>query len=363
MMKQRARELLEQLSDLGTRSLIWSMTPWTSSSRLRRFGVTASRLPWPPSSARRAPVSAHLGDRAIVFADGRMEGFVGGACSREIIRQQALEAIQARCGRLVSIRPDAGGIGRIERRARRRADDVRVGRRRGCLRRAVRAARRLVVVGATPVAEALARLARTIDYDVVRVVEGASCATSSQEAAALGVTVAALDALEAVLRRARGRSISRGRRRVAGTLRRAGARDDPEMRRGVRRTGGVAHARGHRARAARRARRARRRDDPESGRPRSRRADARPKSRCRSSRRSSRRVRAASAAVAAPAAAPSAAAPPTSTTAVDPVCEMSVTFVGSPHGGRGRHRRTTSAARSAARNSSNDPQDVPRPHP
>ena len=43
--------------------------------------------------ARRAPVSAHLGDRAIVFADGRMEGFVGGACSREIVRQQALDAL------------------------------------------------------------------------------------------------------------------------------------------------------------------------------------------------------------------------------------------------------------------------------
>ena len=57
--------------------------------------------------ARRAPVSAHLGDRAIVFADGRMEGFVGGACSREIIRQQALDALTTRCSRLVSIRPDA----------------------------------------------------------------------------------------------------------------------------------------------------------------------------------------------------------------------------------------------------------------
>jgi xanthine dehydrogenase accessory factor len=38
---------------------------------------------------RRAPVSAHLGDRAIVYADGRMDGFVGGACSREIVRKQA----------------------------------------------------------------------------------------------------------------------------------------------------------------------------------------------------------------------------------------------------------------------------------
>src|SRR5512134_3112350 len=57
--------------------------------------------------ARRAPVSAHLGARAIVFADGRVEGFVGGACSREIIRKQALEVIRGRQARLVSIRPDA----------------------------------------------------------------------------------------------------------------------------------------------------------------------------------------------------------------------------------------------------------------
>ena len=57
--------------------------------------------------ARRAPVSAHLGDRAIVFADGRMEGFVGGACAHDIVRQQARESIAARHGRLVSIRPDA----------------------------------------------------------------------------------------------------------------------------------------------------------------------------------------------------------------------------------------------------------------
>src|SRR5580765_1098001 len=56
---------------------------------------------------RRAPVSAHLGDHAIVFADGRMEGFVGGACAREIVRQQALESLRARHGRLISIGPDA----------------------------------------------------------------------------------------------------------------------------------------------------------------------------------------------------------------------------------------------------------------
>src|SRR5512147_740654 len=60
--------------------------------------------------ARRAPVSAHLGDRAIIFADGRMDGFVGGACSREIIRKQALDVLRTRAARLVSIRPDPGDI-------------------------------------------------------------------------------------------------------------------------------------------------------------------------------------------------------------------------------------------------------------
>ena len=121
--------------------------------------------------ARRAPVSAHLGDRAIVFADGRMEGFIGGACSREIIRQQALDVLHARLGRLVSIRPDATGS--IESSAEHvvvpmtcaseGAVDVYV--------EPFVDARRLIVAGATPVAEALARLARAMDYDVWRVVD------------------------------------------------------------------------------------------------------------------------------------------------------------------------------------------------
>ena len=150
--------------------------------------------------ARRPPVSAHLGDRAIVFADGRMEGFVGGACSHEIIRQQALEAISARCSRMVSIRPDGGDSPAANGEhvvvpmtcVSEGAIDVYV-------EPFVRA-RRLVVVGATPVAESLARLARSMSYDVVRVVDGREVRDIQQEAAALGVTVVALDALESTLR-------------------------------------------------------------------------------------------------------------------------------------------------------------------
>ena len=76
--------------------------------------------------ARRAPVSAHLGDRAIVFADGRMEGFVGGACAREIIRQQALESMRGatRASRVDSARRERPG--RRDCRACRRPDDLRV---------------------------------------------------------------------------------------------------------------------------------------------------------------------------------------------------------------------------------------------
>jgi xanthine dehydrogenase accessory factor len=150
--------------------------------------------------ARRAPVSAHLGDRAIVFADGRMEGFIGGACSREIIRQQALDVLHARVGRLVSIRPDATGS--IDASAEHvvvpmscaseGAVDVYV--------EPFVDARRLIVVGATPVAEALARLARAMDYDVWRVVDAREQGDAAAAAAPIGITVATLDGLEALLR-------------------------------------------------------------------------------------------------------------------------------------------------------------------
>jgi len=149
---------------------------------------------------RRAPVSAHLGDRAIVFGDGRMEGFIGGACSREIIRLQALDVLKTRCSRLVSIRPDANAADASTAEhvvvpmtcVSEGAIDVYV--------EPFVPARRLAVVGATPVAESLTRLARSMDYDVVRVVDDREHGDIEQEAATLGVAVVALDALDAIVR-------------------------------------------------------------------------------------------------------------------------------------------------------------------
>ena len=164
--------------------------------------------------ARRAPVSAHPGDRAIVFADGRMEGFVGGACAREIIRQQALESIAARHGCLVSIRPDAS-----EPVA---ATDEHVVVPMTCVSEGAVdvyvepfiQARSLIVVGATPVADALARLARSMDYDVVRVVDAGERRDIEPGAAALGINVVSLDDLADP--RTAHAPRPRGCRRVAG---------------------------------------------------------------------------------------------------------------------------------------------------
>jgi xanthine dehydrogenase accessory factor len=150
--------------------------------------------------ARRAPVSAHLGDTAIVHADGRMEGFVGGACSCEIIRRQALESIRTRCARLVSIRPDANAASASTSEhvvvsmtcVSEGAVDVYV-------EPFVRP-RRLVVVGSTPVADALARLARSMNYEVLRAVDAHEQRDIERQSAALGITVVALDALETIVR-------------------------------------------------------------------------------------------------------------------------------------------------------------------
>lgn len=148
--------------------------------------------------ARRPPVSAHLGDRAIVFADGRMDGFVGGACSREIVRKQALEALQRRQARLVSIRPDAAEASSTDEHVvvpmtcvSEGAIDVYV--------EPFVLPRRLVVVGATPVADALMRVARSLEYDVVRVVEANERGDVEPHAAAVGATVTTLDALGAAV--------------------------------------------------------------------------------------------------------------------------------------------------------------------
>jgi xanthine dehydrogenase accessory factor len=52
-----------------------------------------------------APTSAHPGDKAVVTADGRLHGWIGGSCSEPIVRREALRALAEGVPQLVRIVP------------------------------------------------------------------------------------------------------------------------------------------------------------------------------------------------------------------------------------------------------------------
>jgi xanthine dehydrogenase accessory factor len=54
-----------------------------------------------------SPTSAHPGDKAVVTADGRLHGWIGGSCSEPLVRSEALRAIADGLPRLVRIVPSA----------------------------------------------------------------------------------------------------------------------------------------------------------------------------------------------------------------------------------------------------------------
>jgi xanthine dehydrogenase accessory factor len=72
--------------------------------------LTRSRVPFVQATVVRAqaPTSAHAGDRAIVLADGSMEGFVGGQCAAGSVRTAALGALETGEGVLLRVLPDSG---------------------------------------------------------------------------------------------------------------------------------------------------------------------------------------------------------------------------------------------------------------
>lgn len=59
----------------------------------------------------RRPASARIGDRGIVTADGRLVGWVGGACSEPAVVREALRALAEGTTRLLRICPPGGSAG------------------------------------------------------------------------------------------------------------------------------------------------------------------------------------------------------------------------------------------------------------
>ena len=65
-----------------------------------------------------APTSARPGDKAIITADGRLRGWIGGSCSEPVVRREALRALDEGTARLVHI------VGSSEVRETRRAGEL-----------------------------------------------------------------------------------------------------------------------------------------------------------------------------------------------------------------------------------------------
>jgi xanthine dehydrogenase accessory factor len=122
------------------------------------------------------PVSARVGDKAVVTPDGHLSGWVGGACSEPIVIREALAALAEGHPRLVRITP-------AEMQAT-VADEAVAAARPGVVAAVstcpsggglevfvepVGVVPRLLVAGATPVARTLAKLAGVLGYEVTPV--------------------------------------------------------------------------------------------------------------------------------------------------------------------------------------------------
>lgn len=125
---------------------------------------------------REPPVSANVGDRAVVTADGRIEGWIGGAaCAQSVVERESEAALADGRPRLIGLAPDPDDVDRPGLEAY--PMTCHSGGTLEVFLDPVVPAPSLVVVGASPVARALARLAGETAFEVtVAVPEGESVA-------------------------------------------------------------------------------------------------------------------------------------------------------------------------------------------
>jgi len=120
---------------------------------------------------RRAPTSGRAGAKAIVRADGRMEGWLGGACSADIVAREGRRALEEGTPRLMFL--DS------QRSIELPPGDGLVSMPMGCVSEGglgiylepVLPTPRLVAIGRTPVVDALAGMARAVGWRAVVVDE------------------------------------------------------------------------------------------------------------------------------------------------------------------------------------------------
>jgi xanthine dehydrogenase accessory factor len=156
-------------------------------------GLLSERRPFVLATVVRArrPTSVRPGNAAVVMPDGTMEGFVGGVCAESSVRLHALRAMETGDPLLLRLVPEDGDIDGVD------AIDGAVVERNPCLSGGALEiflephlpATRVVVIGGSPIAEAIVAVAKASGYDILRGVGGAG------PAAAAGVDLAGTSAV------------------------------------------------------------------------------------------------------------------------------------------------------------------------
>jgi xanthine dehydrogenase accessory factor len=146
--------------------------------------LARSREPYVQATVVRAqtPTSAHAGDTALVRADGRIDGFVGGTCAEASVREYGLMTLSTNEPLLLRIVPGDATPQSSEEGAVTVATPCLSGGSVEIFLEPRVPAPRMLVVGDSPIAEALARLGRPLGYDV-ELVSGRDAAPHADDAA------------------------------------------------------------------------------------------------------------------------------------------------------------------------------------
>lgn len=136
----------------------------------RAAELTGERRPFVRATVVRAqqPTSTRPGDRAIVLPDGTIEGFVGGHCAQNSVRQAAIGAVASGESVLLRILPDDGPVFPDAPGADVVVNPCLSGGAMEIFLEPCLPAPIVRVAGSTPVADAVARVLTVLDVDVRR---------------------------------------------------------------------------------------------------------------------------------------------------------------------------------------------------
>ena len=146
--------------------------------------LTRTREPFVQATVVRAqrPTSAHAGDTALVRADGRIDGFVGGTCAEASVREYGLRVLTAGEPLLLRIVPDLAHAAPDEDGAVTVANPCLSGGSVEIFLEPKVPAPRVLVVGDSPIAGSLAELGAPLGFAVERAT-GESAAPLADDAA------------------------------------------------------------------------------------------------------------------------------------------------------------------------------------